>query len=798
MADQQQTQRGAQVFSFPRASAAGGDQPVLEAEVVEEATGATETEQTPQEQGQGETVSSSSSPAATPRAVASTFTPGRARPLSVAQAGGRYGYIVSLAAAGAKRLPLAVSDKVLDRVKLAHLREGGTHRGEILPAQRTAYEQAMADRRDRRRRFGKALLVRKTRISKQGWSGASMRETYRPRWETTVPAAAEAVNTVYPHTPLLSPIVNTINAGVGDFLGGLAAHVGDGIAAAASSPGGAFAALGTAAAGVAWQARAEHHDRQHQLLSLMSADGNADLMPDEDADYLTAAFRAAGILKAGTAHAAGQHVQMTGPIVPTGAHWTVPLQLPKGCTTQRVRAKHAELAGALDSDTRRVLILDGDTDRQLTLRVYSRLPFSGSGAEYPLASAATFDVWEGVPFGTDLFDQPVRVDLTCSHSFAGGATRNGKTFSERVKVAAAVLDPHVTISVADFKPVGDWEAIRKVARDYILGTDGDALLRLAAVIDEMQQECSRRMDLLRGSEGQRHGAAGQINRSMARDPELGCGPWVLVVDEVQLATGDPQAGDRTRDSIYLDILNGLDDIARRGAAVGVLLLLSTQKPDGNILKASTWDQISNRFCLSVSKREISETVLGTGAATQDADASNLVDRKQRGAGHLAGATTHEDPYVLTKSYDVQPDLFSELCDRGRAARIELGTLLAAAGGEQSGPGPHLSPVPDEQDQQQGDVEPLTAAEAQLLAALVIYGEADAEWITAAELYREVVDGELGWEVNQTTRTTVGTALRKAGVDKQVRQEQVEGRRTSVTRYRRTDLVAVATSLGAAA
>jgi len=780
---QENTEMG-DVVPGPWATAESTRGPVLDAEIVEGNEVAK-----PQE---GQPVQPHRATPAAPGAA-----PG-GRPLTVQQAGGRYAYVTSCVATGAKRVPGALLDGVADRVKLAHLREGGTHRGAILPAQRNIYEQAMADRRERRRKFVKGIFVRKTRTTSHSLSGKHVRDGHRPRWETVTPAAAEVANVTWPNTPVLSPLVNGFNGVVADAAGAVAAGAGEAISAAAMSAPGAAAMVLGAAGLVGWQARREHYDRQSQLMALMSADGNADLMPDEPADYITAAFRAAGIIKAGSANAPGQHIELLSPIVPDDDCWTATLQLPKGITSGKARGKHAELAGALDSDTHRVLLLDGDTDRQLVLRAYKRLPFSGDGAEYPLATAATFDIFDGAPLGRDLFGREVRVDLTSSHSFSAGRTRNGKTFSERVKIGAAVLDPHVTISVADFKPGGDWSALSRVARDFIEADDDrfdDALVATRDMLKDAQGELSRRATLLRGPEGQRHGAHGQINRSMARDLQLSCGPWVIVIDEVQRATGDPQAGDRDKDSIYLEILNLIDDIARRGAAVGVLLSMATQKPDGNILKGSTWDQLGNRFCLHVSKTKISDVVLGDGAADGGADASTLIDRKQRGAGYLAGATTHDDRYVLTKSYNVQPAAFAELCERGRRARADLGTLPAAATGDQqdSQSGPNLRVVAD--NQAPAEAEGLGATARQVLAAAAeVYAADDSEWITATALYTEIAEGELGLVVDQALRTEVGGELAAAGVERT--RKDIGNGKTTV--FRRADLVEIGTRLAAAA
>lgn len=713
------------------------------------------------------------------------------KPLSPQQAGGRYQYYRSVIADGARRVPRGISDAILNRVKLAHLREGEHHTGEILPQQRTAYEAEMQRRRERRRRALKAIFVRKVHVTRsKSLFGATTREAYRPRWETVGPLAAEAVHLANPHTPVISPLVQGFNNVVADYGSALVANSWGLVSSWASSGSGALALTAGAAGLVAWQASQEHRERQSRLAALMSAEGHGDLAPDEPTDMLTAAFRAAGIIRAGSATSPGQRVELTRPIHSTDEQWTAYIQLPRGVTSDRVRARHAELASALDSDTHRLLVLPGDTSRRLILRCYRDLPMSGPGAEYPLAHAATYDIWRGVPFGTDLFGRPVTIDLVSAHGFAGGATRNGKTFSERVAISAAVLDPYVKISVADFKPAGDWKALRRLAAHFIEGTDRDARSRTRAMLAEASEEIDRRMALLSSSAATRHGAEGQLNRSMARDLELGCMPWIIIIDEVQVATGDPQSGDRTKNSDELAILQLIDDIARRGVAAGVLLLLSTQRPDDNILKSSTWEQLGIRFCLHVQKRSTSDTVLGSGAAEAGADASTLVDRRQRGAGYLHGATSHEEKYVLAQSYNVTASLFAELCERGRQARLQVGTLPEAAGddGQQ---GPRLVPIPGMSSDSEPDLGRLDSRQTEFVYhAADVVAEVDNEWVSSAWLYEQVAQRRGEGESADLVKTYGGQALALCGATSERRL--IDGRR--VMAWRVADIRRIARQL----
>src|SRR5690606_36717324 len=121
------------------------------------------------------------------QAQARVAAPYSAKPLSVDQAGGRYQYLASLAKDGAKRVPQGLVDAVLNRVRLAHLREGRHHRGGILPAQRNVHEAEVRERRARRRPFAEAIFVRRVSTVWLRKGLASTRDTYRLLWLTVGP-----------------------------------------------------------------------------------------------------------------------------------------------------------------------------------------------------------------------------------------------------------------------------------------------------------------------------------------------------------------------------------------------------------------------------------------------------------------------------------------------------------------------------------------------------------------------------------------------------------------------------------
>src|SRR5262249_43668434 len=84
------------------------------------------------------------------------------------------------------------------------------------------------------------------------------------------------------------------------------------------------------------------------------------------------------------------------------------------------------------------------------------------------------------------------------------------------------------------------------------------------------------------------------------------------------------------------ILALLTDLAKVGPAVGIMLLLATQKPSSDVLPDDLRGQLGTRFALKVMTWQASDTILGAGTAKTGLDASRFL-RTHKGVGILLGA-----------------------------------------------------------------------------------------------------------------------------------------------------------------
>ncbi len=174
------------------------------------------------------------------------------------------------------------------------------------------------------------------------------------------------------------------------------------------------------------------------------------------ADMLTAALRAAGLVKADATP------QLVTPALRDGHGWAVTLDLPRGGgkTAADAIAKRDTVAAELGVDEIQVIMsrvraVAGGHAGRLMIWVADDDPYIGAPNPSPLTGLEQFSVWEPIPFGRDARGRRIMLALIWQSMFFGGLPRRGKTFAQRLPSAAGVLDPYVRHYVADGKGGAD-------------------------------------------------------------------------------------------------------------------------------------------------------------------------------------------------------------------------------------------------------------------------------------------------------------------------------------------------------
>ena len=125
------------------------------------------------------------------------------------------------------------------------------------------------------------------------------------------------------------------------------------------------------------------------------------------------------------------------------------------------------------------------------------------------------------------------------------------------------------------------------------------------------------------------------------------------------------------------IAEGLAYVERLGRKLGIFLILSTQRPDGDALPPKIRDLATVRFCLKVPDQVSNDMILGTGAYKAGYRASEFRPKIDAGLGWFKG---EGDPQAV-RTYYLDLNDTARIAARARAMRETAGVLSGYALGE---------------------------------------------------------------------------------------------------------------------
>lgn len=428
-------------------------------------------------------------------------------------------------------------------------------------------------------------------------------------------------------------------------------------------------ALGAILAGTGYRAKAHRASGDagdvYRFLDALPADHG----PVTD-ERIIAALRAVGILKADETLRPHGLVDKD----KNGATTRV-FDLPTRVIASDVIPKKAKIAGALGLSAEQLDIEQAGPEGRVSMWVSKLVPFSGAAPTSPLVTAKHWSIWDGVPFGTTRRGARKHIELLWSSMLFGGAQGYGKTTAMRIPAAAAVLDPHAQVLLADFKGGADWEALEEVAHTAIIGADPAGVDAFVALIDRFIDEMDRRFALIR-SLPKRLRPEMRLTPQLAKDHQMPV--LALIIDEIQEAFGALLAGAEGRKE-FDALVEKLARLIRRGRACGLIVIAAAQRPDAKSVPTAFRDVILKRYSVHTVDDTSSDMILGDKMATRGYTAAGL---GIIGVGVLA----EESGVELIQVDRITEDQLEEICLRGRQLRIEAGTLTgyAARGTVQAG------------------------------------------------------------------------------------------------------------------
>jgi S-DNA-T family DNA segregation ATPase FtsK/SpoIIIE len=406
-------------------------------------------------------------------------------------------------------------------------------------------------------------------------------------------------------------------------------------------------------------------------------------VPKLTSEIVVRALGALGIAEINKAMGKGGGVTFPAPITRDGPGWRADVDLPYGVTVTDIMERRDRLASGLrrplgcvwpepghDAHAGRLVLWVGDQDMNKV-----RPP------RWPLHDGGPADLFKAVPFGTDQRGRPVTLTLMYANMLIGAMPGAGKTFALKVPLLAAALDPTAQLRVFELKGTGDLDFAEKVAHHYGSGADDDTKHACLASLREVHKELDKRAKTIAGLPKDVR-PENKVTPQLAARRSLGLFPLVVVIDECQELFADAEVGKEAGELATA--------IIKRGRALGIILLLATQRPDKDSLPTGISANVGIRFCLRVMGQVENDMVLGTSMYRNGIRATTFT-KQDKGIGYLVGEA--DDPQIA-RGYYIDGPTADAIAARARALRKAHGTLTGYAAGEDTTPENEVSLLDD--------------------------------------------------------------------------------------------------------
>jgi hypothetical protein len=339
-------------------------------------------------------------------------------------------------------------------------------------------------------------------------------------------------------------------------------------------------------------------------------------------------------------------VPRPGPIKATQAGQLMRVRLCAGWDLEQLAKRASAIAAYLGVREVRVMP-DRSNAGVAEVAVIRRDPLSGGRPlPWPWLDKAMTSLWDPIPVGVGEDGDVVEVSLPERNVLIGGEPGAGKSVAISMLVAAAALDPYARLSLFDGKLV-ELSMWRRCA-DHFVGAD---LNRAIEVLKELRADMEDRYGYLM-DEGRRKITRGDQDRFPLR---------LVVIDELAVFTAGLGGEDK---KLAAECSNLFRDLVSRGRAAGIIVVGATQKPSSDIVPTALRDLFGFRWAMRCSTPQASDTILGSGWATQGFTASSI-DGRDRGVGFLLSEGGWP---VRLKSYYLSDEDLRTLAKRAEALR----------------------------------------------------------------------------------------------------------------------------------
>ena len=392
-----------------------------------------------------------------------------------------------------------------------------------------------------------------------------------------------------------------------------------------------------------------------------------------DQQVITRALGAVGIAPIGQAILKGEFGprNFPSPVREDGPGWRFEVDLPYGVTATQIIERREQLASGLRRPLGAVWpeVVSHEHAGRLECWVGRQDISKAKPQPWPWLRTGGGDVFGPFPFGTDPRQRRVDGHVIEHNWLVGSMPGQGKTSAVRVIVAACSLDPTCEMWIHELKGTGDLDPFEQVSHRFISGIDDESIEYAASSLAMLRAEIMRRVDRIKKLD-RTQCPDKKTTRQLANKRALKLHPLACIVDEAQNLFAHPKFGKQAaEDAIF---------IIKIGRALGVFLILATQRPDKDSLPTGVSGNVSTRFCLKVAGQMENDMVLGTSAYKNGARATTFRAKIDAGLGYLKG---EENTPQVVRTYYLNTADTERVAVRARAIREAAHTLSGVALGE---------------------------------------------------------------------------------------------------------------------
>lgn len=360
-------------------------------------------------------------------------------------------------------------------------------------------------------------------------------------------------------------------------------------------------------------------------------------------------------------------------VKPTRAGYNIDLTLPRGVEATEVMAKRGKLSSALQRGIGTVWPSVGPRhEGHLVLFVSHEDMGKARQKPWPLLKSGSVDVFNAIPMFTDQRGDWVELRIATTSGVVGAIPRMGKTYFLRELGLVGALDVRVEEYIFELKGTGDLSSLKLVAHYYSDSDEEEDIAEHLAVLRKLREERRRRAKVIRSLPNEECPRS-EVTSELASRQSLGLHPILVEADEVQVWT------EHEVKAVREEFIAILEDLVRRGPAVGIMVYVATQKVDAKSIPTGISSNAAVRVCFKVNDATSNNQILGPGSYANGLQATMFDFEKDKGIAYLKAGGPAQ---IVRTVFSLDKVEAEKVALRARSMRKTAGRLTGYAAGEE--------------------------------------------------------------------------------------------------------------------